>query len=49
MWWTMSTSSTWTTVTCDYEYTIPFDELAGLTDEDYLERIAAFEGDGEES
>lgn len=33
----------------NYEYTIPFDELAGLTDEDYLERIAAFEGDGEES
>ena len=33
----------------NYEYTITFDELAGLTDEDYLERIAAFEGDGEES
>jgi hypothetical protein len=33
----------------NYEYTIPFDELAELSDDDYLERIAAFEGDGEES
>ena len=33
----------------NYEYTIPFDEMETLSDDDYLERIAAYEGDEEES
>ncbi|MCC6093939.1 MAG: hypothetical protein LIV24_02790 [Eubacterium sp.] len=33
----------------NYEYTIPFTELAGLSDEDYMEKIQAFEGDAEEA
>ena len=33
----------------NYEYTIPFDEMETLSDDDYLEKIAAYEGDEEES
>ena len=33
----------------NYEYTIPFDEMETLSDDDYLEKIAAYEGDEEQS